>query len=643
MTTRAPVVVNRLAPLFASRYEGAMQVIQGGAARAPKPWTLESNIKGAQRRELGALVAVSGRNQRGKTAILQAAQLALTGRLPGIKGTAAHPDGNPKQVLEAFAPEGASEVYARLALDGEAHGAYLAWREGKAVKKSWQPPPNRRVPLADADLAEAVRKSGKAAMTLLVETFGEARGLTCPRAATPPMQAEWARALSEEEGLGINPAEADPLTALAEIGSHLGRLKLQLGHEKKRHLRALDDMDPSEWAGIEDLPRLEHQLEEARRKGQHDHEASTRFVAWFRQTEELYARRLAEYQQMAAVTFDAGLQTQLTAARARRAEVEAEARDLRSKVGVNDILLQYLDPTSAHCFLCGSPMDVAGTHRAVGAKLAQRRGELAEAERAAHAAREEEGRLQQALTDAQVAYQTAQQSQANLRAWLEQTQGQIDASRDALAWHERVLGEAWDGPSVTELQAQVRALKEAEARRLAYEEAETKATEAQARQDLVKQLEKLVESDLKRRIADAKARAEAAVQQYMPRDGGLEAVWNDQRLSWEVSAGGASRGLSASGYETHALLFALTVAYAEARASRSAAGEASEAGEVAPAVILLDDEHTTGTFDQAHLRGLMETLGERHADGRVALAAVVLPPSLEDLSCVPEGWDVVTL
>jgi hypothetical protein len=623
-------------PGVAGSGSGSGSASAGGAPAGSAAWALETNLKGATAYTFGPLVAVSGRNQRGKTALLQAVQLAVTGRLPGIKGSGAWPDGNPKQVLDTFAPAGATEVYARLTRNGQPFASYLAWMEGKSARRTHSPPAQGRMPLADAGLAEAVRKTGKGAAMLLVETFGAGKGLRRPRAATASMVPIWSQAVEE---LGVDVAECDPLAALADIATWANKRKTALGVERNRHKRAIEDHDPSEWAGIEDLPRLEAQLADAKVRGKMDHSESTRFLAWYQQTETLYGRRLAEYQQTASVTFDPALQTRVNELGEARRAAEATERDLAARVRVNETILQFLDPTKNTCFLCGHPMQVEATREAVGKTLAVRRGELAEAQRAANQTRMQELAAQRDLQAAQVAFQTAKQSLASLEGWLEQTRKQLDDAAPSKTWHESVLADKWEGPSIPELQAQVQALKEAETRRLSFEEAESKAAQAEAEQAVVKHLGALVTSELTKRVADAKKHAETAVARYMPTDVNLEAVWDDELQGWGVLLSGQTvpRALSASGYEENALTTALTMAYADARAQKL------DGESVGPSVVLLDDKHTTGTFDRAHLRALMDTLGDRHASGEVALAVVVLPPALEDLSCVPEGWSKVLL
>lgn len=601
--------------------------------RKIEPFTrLQTNMKGASPVTLGPNTVVVGLNQRGKTALVDSIQSAILGNHPMVRGG----PGVGARWLDLFAPP---DQGLEVVLEGPQGAArFRVWKEGKSAKVEHDPGPLTKLdtPIPDLVFAEPLLKEGATMQNELIRRWGEGAAADAPDGATDDMKALWDEVLKEVLDLKKSPSDTE---LLAEAVSALGRKVKSLGREIGELDRRSESADPSAFAGTELIPQLEAELDSAKRyKASESHR---QVIATYEEQTRLLEEAKARHAQLAAElhakaeTRSAWLAKQQEAKNAllvQRRALEDERSALADKANFSKTILGLLEQAqgASNCVLCGGPADTTALAHLVGGRLTERQQQIEALRAQISGVDDQEEAIAKTVREAEAAWREADRPEQELRQWIATTEAALGRQAQGIeAMRQQVTDQA-PARSVEQIEAQLRDLRAKKAAKEANAEAVSQKVQLEARQDLVKRLEKLAKRKAKNFAESAAARAEEVVNLYAT--DGMEIVYDRKANAWMI--GGATRdgrphSRSASGFERNLMLPALFLAWTHEQ----------------PRFCVLDDA-VTGTYDAEHLKQLLSVLKGRQEAGDIVQNFVVLPPAIvghPELDDITAGWTRIDL
>lgn len=603
------------------------QIVASGAPGAIL--TLESNIKGGVKLDgLGACTAiVSEKNRAGKTAVLDSVRWALTG---------AHPIG----------PHYADVC--GLTADGSAPWA----RTNGAIVAQTTFPHGKKTPLHEDGLTDEQRlhllplSSIRDLLALgtakareeLFRRFGDGAATTLvpvPMGLSDEQRDLWAKALAASSG--------DVVEKLAAAGEWVRKEKRRLSAEAKsleeERARIHTALQDEGVATANTIKRVEEELAqiEARKRGskllaekERLHQELTDAIDAFAQIEPPVSE--ADFHARPQV---AERKAQVDAAQMKVKDAEqalaAQSSTLKSAKQVL-ILRKHLD---GGCLVCGTPVPpgkVAALVSDLQESVTFLEGQVAPLLHAVEQAKRAYDAAVRAESAANVAEQDAwrksvrdyESAAARLKA-LGEAYKQITTACESvgITGIEIVRDEAT-------LRAELDAMRGGVAQYERMQQAQIELRAVSRAQDVAKAVEKAVAEATQELVGKVQAKAEGAVNGWMP-DGfraalRLEDTEGKAVCRWEIvgSDGRSHPKGAASGAEWSALTVALACAWSEDAPVR---------------ILLLDDGDIAG-FSAANVRSVLTTIQKAVSDGKLTQAFVAWSRPNE----IPtEGWTVVSL
>lgn len=619
-------------------------------------WTsLSSNLKGEHEWALGPLTLVVGRNQRGKTALLEAFRLALVGRHPAVRGSAHYPEGNPKEAVALLAPEEAERLYARLeSSKAGAEAVYLAEKSGRTWVRQHRSPVENPGGLGLGEDLSDLFKTGSKVRSALLARFGGGSQVVCPREATDLGRTLWDAAVrevaqeasSDEIRLEVPP---DPTGAIApgrlsdhlvlgvpvadvyvRLATKLDSTKRSLGRRIGALSKRLEEVGSADAvAGTEQLGVLREQLRLAREA----EEAGPR-----RELVEAFDRDWASVEAQLAnlprVPTEEETTRRVSEIDAEMQRLNAELGPLEQSVGVDQGKVAFMKAIEPHlsehadsCFFCGSKADMKGLVGSlreglpkVSGRLAANQGRLSAIRQRLSILTGERARVETATRHVREQYENQSRFLNEQKKALEDRKPGIDKLRESLP-------EPWSGLSTDILERRISELETAERALRDYENLSGEKARWEEQQNAVKVLEGQVRKAAKRLLTEAVAAAEAEVNKWAVE--GMEIGYDLDHDAWAATGGTRDDRFhdarTASGFEKSMMVPAIAAAF--------------QPGD--PKYILIDDA-ISGTFDAPHLRDLMRVLSDRVTAGEIAQAILVVPPVLSDTYTGVLGEDTLT-
>lgn len=638
-----------------------LESLQGGGQVESYVWTrLVTNFKGQADWTLGPLTMVIGPNQRGKTALLESFRLALTGRHPAVRGSAQHPEGNPREVVELFSPEGENRLFVTLeTAGGVSTASYLAEQAGRTYTRTHRSPVQPQGLGFEEDLSDLL-KTGNKVRNALLRQFGQGARLACPSSATELGRRVWDAAIREVASMGdgvvleapegqvpsgelSNHLRLDVPVAevLVRIATRLDSTKRSLGRQKGELDRKIQASGATgEVAGVEQLDGLREQLAQAR--ASEAAEPKRQLVAGYDQdrgqieaglaalpeapSEEEVTRRLAEIDEEAQRI--AG----------QIAPLEVQVAEDQGRLSFGQSVLPHLRGAvqgEGHhtCFFCGSKADMKSLLGVIEESIPRVGGRLAANQGRLQSLRQRAQTLGAERLNVAASARNAREQRVQQERFLTQRKAALDARAPEIEKLRESLPKPWTGLPADVLQRRIDELSEAEKEANKHDALMAELAQLDEQQSVVKGLEKQVVREASKLQTEAAIEAEKAANAWaIP---GMEIVYDADAHAWAVAGGTRDERYhdvrAASGFERSMLLPALAMAF--------------QTGD--PRYILLDDA-ITGTFDRPHLAGLAKVLKDRVESGDVAQVILVLPPVLglatpAELKDLTEGWHVLQM
>lgn len=198
-----------------------------------------------------------------------------------------------------------------------------------------------------------------------------------------------------------------------------------------------------------------------------------------------------------------------------------------------------------------------------------------------------------------------------------------DGLKSTIERLEAAKGEAaaYTGPSVEELDARVKQLREADTMRQRLEQEAEELEQLRRRRDAMKNLQSLIPKVSRELLTELKERAEAAVNRYMPEG---RAVLDLEKSEWlvEDDKGIPRTRAHSAGKRLGTLALALLLGFTDGAQAR---------------IVLLDDEDLKH-FDEAALYALLHRLGELQASGEILQVLAAVKTQKPQNLLLPEGW-----
>lgn len=538
---------------------------------------LKANIKAATELELEPCTCIVGANTAGKSSVLDTIRLALTGK---------HPiGGHPSDLAQLAAEPNPDKIFASLTGPKGSVGWVMSFEEGKPKK----PKPPRRTGIFETfteatiqqclvldhrtTLAFGAERMRRAVMT----RFGELAAIRAPRGLNAAQQAAWDRAAMQTDG-------GEPSEQLVALEKHFKTEARIFGDQAKTKENLLESMR----AQTQDKsnPELLSQLLKRIDKLEQYQIANEKIDR---------AQRLQRNVSQ--------LQDQIDEQpRIDTAALDGEIGNLKQSIGIAESLLLLLKRAQTEtCPCCGATeFDPEALKQNVEERLSIRQNELSDAE----------SRRKTLLAGQSVDVLTQQ----------------IDRAKVELSLLDDFVGRQFEDTSeLPNLRQQVIALKHAELTRknLAVEEANLhNLLDEQATAKLLGQQ---VSSMLRNYLQTVQAKAEEAVNKFMP--SGFRATLHlaDNACEWKmVGADGRPHSAGAySGSEGGSLLIAMAQAWAEG----------------APYRLVLLDDVDLGVFDPKNLRNVFAKFKESVEAGHLDQVVMVWNRPDE----VPPDWHKISL
>lgn len=591
---------------------------------------VESNVKGGVAVPLSPCTAiVSEKNRAGKTAVLDAIRLALSG---------AHPVGPHAADLAGLTADG-SLPWAKLI--GDKSGAEMEFPSGRKTPKH--------------ELTGELASLSGAALTNLLPQVAMRDLLTLGTAkAREELFRRFGQGIEELSAEGLDDAQealframlaqtnGDPVQRVTEAGTNLRshkRLlsaKLKTQEDEKARLQA--EMSAADPLTDEQVEALEAQL-----RAHDQYKLAETLRAAVTQKAAAIAAGVEQFNQLQAPLTPEEVQEQVAAlpevAAHKAAQVAFDAVTAASKPSERlellraVVSLRALNVEHGACITCATvgPANMAEMLAKGRAALAQ---EEQRAEGQQQALNEASQRLQQAAVNRASAERAFHQQAATYRAQCAALRTQLEQMAEAykhdLATLESVGGAEQPAESEDALRLALTKARKAKLVREQLSALSASIRETRNEQASAKAVESVLSDTMNDLATGVKARAEKAVNDWMPE--GFRAVLQLEDTEgkptcrWEIvgSDGRSHPRGAASGAEWSALAVAIACAWSDGSPYR---------------FLLLDDTDIAG-FSAENVRNLLNGVAHAVQEGRLTQAFVAWSRPSE----VPqEGWSVVAL
>lgn len=605
---------------------------------------LQANVKVPIDTELEPLNMFVGGNKQGKTAGIEAAILAQTGRLPGLV--------HGKDV-SSFVPKGDRKITAKLY--NESMSTEFTAASGKKLPAEPAQSESLRELIQDAQhiipsvsLRDLLGKSAAKSREAIMHRFGNIKKITIPKGFNDEQKAFWLEAVADVAGVEVSDntliaaceamAPAEILAGLQSWFDSAQRKSNGAANNKEKELDALQDVH-DDAAGAELIPQLEAQRDAARI---HEHQATNRaaLAAAQLQLEELQPRAtevIAAYEEAeSGIKILTRVKDQIdseiaeireSSAGLLSAEENAKALLERAQAAF-DLVDRCKGANVDSCPFCASSdIDWETRHAAIATLLSARTAnyEAAKQEAASVIARiqEAEAVYAQDEADAHEAFDKAKRDRELLKA-------QASALKAQIAALETAMGEAtsYDGPSVAELDQQILKYRAAEGQRMSAERMDLDVRELRARADMSKTLKTEAKKMLAAALRKTKKAAEKAVNAHMPE--GFKAVLHlsDTVCEWQVEGtdGRAHNRHTMCGSEKATIIVALALAWTQD----------------APLRILTLDDNDLAMLEPENLTAMLDRIEALHAEGKIDQVFSAWPAArLDHISDIPSAWNII--
>lgn len=538
----------------------------------PKPYVepaaiLRTNVKGqSQDVVLAACNLITGENRHGKTAILDAVRLALTGK---------HPVGPHGKDLMELAPAGAQGLYAEL--EAPSWGSKFALVAGKkpAPLEVKGVPADSEERIMPALAMRSFLVGDKLAREAVFKRFGQVAmtgGVPTPKGLNTDQKALWAKG-------AVACTDPDPAKVLSKISAWMRSEKLACGKTVSSLTTQLEEARArlaELSAGAERIPLLEEQYKKA--------------VAWesLASTREQLADAKAKLEALAAeaqvfVEGQAAFDATWTAAVEQRGKIEAEIaakkaawqalhgqrKELAPRLerirAMDDVLAAMEKAQSKACPLCRGPADPTAIRREIQALLDERKTQDKTFETGMGKVEEEIARLANDVRGIEGNERVAKVSRDRQRESIKMAAGIARARVESLEASIAAVGASYDGPTPDALRAEIDGLRNAESTRVQVEALEEQIRGAKNEQIVAKALEGEAEKMLQTLLTSAAVNAETAVQKYLPVSFTAVLDLSDGGCEWRLMGadGRPHNRFAMSGAEQTALMVALALAWTE--------------------------------------------------------------------------------
>lgn len=638
-----PSMVIIMRPTDESRTKGEIKMTEKYYTR------LQANVKVPIDTELQPLNMFVGGNKQGKTAGIEAAVLAQTGRLPGLV--------HGKDVT-SFVPKGVKKITAKLS------NGNLSTEFSAASGKKLPVEPAQSEALRDlvggaehiipsVSLRDLLGKSAAKSREAIMHRFGKIKTISVPKGFNEEQIAFWIEAVADVAEVSAE-GEADSVLAAATTAKAPAEILAGLqswfdsaqrkasgaANNKEKELDVLQDVH-DDAAGAELIPQLEQQRDVARI---HEHQASNRVAlqSAHMQMEELQPRA----QEIIRTYEDAEVDIKLLTR--ARADAAAEIEEIR--VGAQGILKNEADAKALldraqsafslvtrcagaevdNCPFCASSgIDWDTRVAAISALVDARAATYIAAENAAASITARISSVEESLAadekEAQDKYTGAQQAREALRAQAQALKTQIVALEGAIG-----DASAYDGPSVADLDQQILRYRAAEGQRMSAERMDLDVRELRTRAEMAKTLKTEAKKMLAAALRKTKKAAEKAVNTHMPEGFQASLSISDTVCQWQVigTDGRAHNRHTMCGSEKATIIVALALAWTED----------------APLRILTLDDNDLAMLEPENLTAMLQRIEELHAEGKIDQVFSAWPAArLDHVSDIPKAWNVINV
>lgn len=599
---------------------------------------VSSNVKGFKGElAIASCTAFVGENETGKTGVLDAVRLALTGK---------HPAGLPELI-----PEKAESLFALV--KGPSGSSTFSIPK-KNLKSKKLDPPSRKGDLGeftDEDLEHVMPTVSIGDMlegwgatrtrSAVVTRFVSLPGVPTPKAMSDAQESLWEKALSElttnAEGDDVR---FDPTDVLAGVRKWMHSLQLRKSSEKKHlegQITELKLQVTEEAAGDELIPDLEGKLTQAHKwEAQASNRESLEQQGHVFETHKTEATRLND--RTTALDDQKGkldeLEVKIAAiindSQEIAGEQQAEEAQLAEKFTRGKVVQSLLDAMVKHdvlqcpvCFHKNDKPHIETRAKDMAALVKERQEDHEMTRRDLQvtlkgiAEREAEVlRAKQAHANATI---TLDGDKAALRTKANACKTTIDALKSAVSDVEYI------GPSSAQLEGQIDDLRSADAKKRNLESLNTQLAETTATHEAATKLKAEAQHLLQETLEQIQGTAEGAVNKYMPAGFQAKLDLEGTNCEWRAVSkrDGRAHGKSASGAQRCALVIALALAWTEDAPLR---------------ILLVDDKELHG-FSKTNVLAFLTMVKQRIDAGDLTQAFVAWSRADE----IPDDWMTVEM
>lgn len=594
---------------------------------------IATNVKGGKGTiQVGPCTAFVGENESGKTSALDAVRLALTGK---------HPAGLPELI-----PAKADRLFARV--EGPAGSFEFAVAKA-ALKSKKLDAPQRKGLLANFDEDDLKHIMPTVSIGDMLEGWGATRtraavitrflqlpGVPAPEAMSDAQQSLWENALQEltvdENGESI---DIDPTEVLAGIRKWMHSVQLKKSKEKtfiEEQIQTLSPQVSEEAAGDELIPELEEKLKQAQRW---EEQAENReklkaeeetFEALKQEAVALNEKTKAQQERREKLeALEQRIAGVINESQAIVAEQRAEGEKFQAKLNRGKVVKSLLDAMVAHnvnqCPVC--------FHHSEAEHVKQRAEDMAKLV----AERQEDYEMAQkdlqstlgGVDEREAEVFRAKQAYANTVSEIERQKEALRNRANAVKTRIEALKMAvsdveYIGPSSTEIEEKIEALRAADAKKRQLQSLSTQKAQVTATHEAVTKLKAEAQRLMQETLQQIQATAEAAVNKYMPPGFKASLDLEGTNCEWRAVSkkDGRPHGKSASGAQKCALVIALALAWTEDAPIR---------------ILLIDDKELHG-FSAANVKAFLEMV-KQHVDSGALTQAFVAWSRPDE---IPADW-----
>ena len=607
----------------------------GTTTDRPSFTRLISTVKTCVNVGIGPLNLVVGPNRAGKTGVLSAVQLALTGQ---------HPIGHRASDLAELCAPGQAALIAQLESRGPAGGItalFMVDNCNTDSPKLQEPSPLHSDALRSLispnsipmlSLRDLLMHGAEKARASLMIRFGRLDTMPTPRALDEDQFNLWMEIVGE---ITKKESTLDPASIMAELIKRLDSAQRMASRDVNR-LRKLLEATPEATAGAEQIPALEAQLIEARlaenqepalarlgdaetRRGQ----LAGRAVAWRADHDALVVEKTQDRA--------AGLGRAVAEAGTVRAAVASEVAPLveaRDRAVYAEAFTRKAIAASAtESPFCGNHAPDFATQLPIIAALVTARIEAertvaASAQIAEATVRHAEELLRGYVADLIRRERDLMSQQVQLRELIGENDREIEALTAITA-----TASTYAGPPSHKVEERLAFLRAAESARLEIERDAKEERRLTSRSTNAAACKKEAMRLRKKALKDTEEHAVDAVNRYMPAGFMASLRLTDTECRWAAVANGQARRVYAMCKSEEAVLgLALSLAWSENSVFR---------------VVLLDDDYLA-MLEPANLRTVLDRLSEIQSQGLVNQVFCAWPSArIDHRADIPPGWNVI--